>query len=292
MNEAIRMEYLEAMGVDMYVPRKVLPGALASKHAILPIAKEPQGQKPEATEHAQDSRAMPGGNQARAKSPSQIAGIIGQLEELSATLKGGASGGSALKAKIETGPTQPSPTEPRVSGHSAAENSAANAVSPHSNLAGESDRQVRFMLNMWQVGPVLIVDSHQPRQAMPTTPLLMNMLRAKGFTGRLPQAEVLRWPVLASEQKASLNAAREMLDSFLAGRLASASINYLWLMGRPAFETIAPVNQVFQERVGQSLNLDNYQVLAQVMPSLLQLLKDPKLKAYAWAAIKDLPLRW
>lgn len=40
MNEARRMQYLEAMGVDMYVPRYVLPNAAAMRQCALPSAHE------------------------------------------------------------------------------------------------------------------------------------------------------------------------------------------------------------------------------------------------------------
>lgn len=40
MNEQRRMQYLDAMGIDMFVPRFVLAGAALSSQCELPVAKQ------------------------------------------------------------------------------------------------------------------------------------------------------------------------------------------------------------------------------------------------------------
>lgn len=267
MNEAIRMEYMEALGIDMYVPRRVLPTAKPSVQALLPIAKGPFEEAPDVV--AEDaSRAI---EQAVAKSPSQLAGIIGQLEEISHSLKPGVRRSSADEA--------PTPVSKRVSEDQQAIDTASSA-----------DKMVRFCLNIWQLPGLLVVDSHLPRAALPTTQLLSNILKAKAASAALPHAEMLKWPVLAHEKQGSLVAAREMLESFIKGRLDGASNCQCWLLGQAAFEAIAPLDMSFEERLGQSFSHEALGMFAVCLPSLAHMLKTPSIKALTWRAIKDIPL--
>lgn len=273
MDERGRMQYLEAMGIDMYVPRWVLPGALPSRLAPLPYEAEPELTSPVSApvresfavdpdrplapaSHGFQQGPEPSAEPARGAetASARVSGIMAQL-------------GGTVKSKAQDRPEISAP--------------------PVDAGEAENETAVRFTLNIWPVNThLLVLDSHQPRRGLPTNQLLSNILFAKGVTAFQKAPETLIWPVaLGLAGPAGWTAAREMVGEFLGSRLDVRPVSYLWLMGEEAFRAVAPATAQYAQSLGQVLTLPQYDTLALVLPSLSDMLIDPSLKSCTWTAI-------
>lgn len=271
------MQYLEAMGIDMYVPRWVLPGALPSRLAPLPYEAQPdlshQAQTVERESFAggQEQMLAPDGLGSKDDDYQQAAESGPGAEIASARVSGiMAQLGGTAKTNAQDRPEKSAPPS--------ADNTGKGT---------ETEVGVRFTLNIWPVNPhLLVLDSHQPRRGLPTTQLLTNILFAKGVTAYHSAPETLIWPVaLGLAGPTGWTAAREMVGEFLGSRLEARPVSYLWLMGEEAFRAVAPDTASYVQSLGQALTLPHYDTLALVLPSLSDMLTDPSLKAHTWAAI-------
>ena len=177
------MQYMAAMGVAMYVPRFVLPGARTSVQAPLPYSDAP---KPEAE---------------------GLSHSVKQDDALEHN-KGAAPVSGLLEGWLDK-PSMP-PRE-RALGLSPAAESKAQAP----------EEAVAFTLNLWGVSPHwMVLDTHRPKAALPTVTLLQNMLTVMGVNPSLPSADTLVWPMFKGHiQQGGWQAAREMVGAFLQSRL-------------------------------------------------------------------------
>lgn len=250
MNEQRRLAYLEAMGVASFAPRWVLPGAAPSQLAPLPVrlVSEAEHKAPIAKP---ESWAGADSDTPVAPVTSNIIGNILNRTEL--------------------------PRRELAGDAPVADTAPANQV-----------QAVRFSLNIWQISPALmVVDSHQPKAALPTATLLSNMLMAKQVPSRLPGLDTLHWPMFKGDfNRSGLSHAREMVNAFIFSRLERQPVRYLWLMGEDAFRAIAPAEADYEHSLGSAVDLPELGCLALIMPSLSDMLLDTSLKPIAWRAIR------
>lgn len=266
MNERRRTEYLEAMGIQTFVPRWILPAARPSQQAPLP--------EPEAVESpAKDERPAMAQTQALAASETRatstqrvtgvVSGIIGEL-----------AGQEAMRAKPESAP-------------SASIHTPAKRVLDV--LEGSPTTEiVSFSLSLWRVSDgLMVIDSHQAKQALPTHTLLSNILLAKGMRTPLSRPEVLSWPMVGgAADEGGWQQACEMVQAFLNARFERQPVQSVWLMGEAAYRAVCAGEDHYRENMGKMRDLDTLNCLAVVLPSLTDMLKSPSLKAPAWQAIK------
>lgn len=249
MNERQRMQYLDALGVEMFTPRWVLPGAQLSRQCQLPVAE---------ADIALDQAGKPvsqGG-------ASQHAGHAGGAQE-----RPRPATGSLVDSLLETA-TPPRATP--VAGERAAALVAAS---------GEKKQKAAFSLAFWRIHPqVMVVDTRQPSKALPTEALLRNFVKVLGLTQSLPRAEIQNWP-LAGGGDQGWDAALEMIQAFLESRLLSQPVRYLVLMGSDAVKTILDNPEA---AVGSRVNVDTFACEALIAPSLTDLLLEPGQKAVLW----------
>ncbi len=251
MNERLRMEYLEAMGIAMFVPRRVLPHAKASLPAALPqsVSEEPAAATP--VEPAEVSAPKPTAPRA---APVAVSDIMDSLTRPSAPAE----------------PAPPPEVAPEAEGASVA----------------EVESSVQFALSIWRPSPALmILDSRHAGGALPTQALLDNILRAKGIRLSSTKPDILIWPPGGMTPAPGWRAAREMLQAFLQARLERQPVQYLWLMGESACNAVL-ANQPYQDNLGKAINVDALGSLAVILPSLADMLQQPALKARTWAAIR------
>jgi hypothetical protein len=277
MNERQRMAYLDAMGVSMFVPRWILPSAAISRQALLPqpVAGEEFESQLDAT-HLSVTDASPTSLDQRSRAGSTqpvmgvVSGIIGELASKESS-----------RAKSATTPEKRAVEE-------VSNGSPARAIL--NALAGaDAQAKVRFSLSLWRVNDnLLVIDSHQARQALPTTTLLSNILFAKGIVAPLASAEVLHWPMLASSSAGGggWSEASEMVLAFLRARFERQPAQYLWLMGEAAFRAVCVSDDEYHSSIGQMRDLGGLGCMAVVLPSLADMLTRPELKAPTWQAIK------
>ncbi len=250
----MRMQYLEALGIPVYVPRYVLPQAKPSKAAVLPITP--------ADVEGQDTALPPRQDTALTEATSAPRGIGSLMQVLQPAL-----------SRPEDRP-QPAPLAEQV--QSAAEDRPAGAW-----------REVRFSLHIWHLGPdTLIVDSHQPRAALPVAALLVNMLFAVGQSKEVGRPERLDWPLLPQLPSAPLQHARDMVSAFMAGRAQGAPVSRVWLMGEQAYLACLDADEDYPAALGQVRKISALATHALVLPSLAEMLQQPASKGVAWRALK------
>lgn len=265
MNERQRTEYLEAMGIQTFVPRWVLPAAAPCRQAPLPepveaanaVASVEAPDKPLGQSELGQSKGEP-----RKASIQRVSGIIGELAG-----------------------KEPARAEPKAAPGPA----ASQAKRVLDVLAGPAPTEtVHFSLSLWRVSEgLMVIDSHQTRQALPTNTLLSNILFAKGLRAPLPRSEVLNWPVPgAVDGEGGWTQAREMVQAFLNARFERQPVQSVWLMGEAAYRAVCAAEDDYHENIGQLRDLSALGCLAVVLPSLTDMLRSPSLKAPAWQAIK------
>ena len=265
MSEQRRMEYLDALGIEQFVPRKVLPGA---KPSLALIRSEIQTGA--TAEHAskenhrlQEERLKEPASASvpivPARRPSALGQPVAQLVE------------QVTQRLIAPGAAQAEPQPTR------APQTASSLVPPQ--------RVLRFALTVWQVPGWLWIDSRQSQQALPTDALLHNLLLALNIQ-EPAKAEVINWPPVESPlQTQDWAEARDMLKNFLAPRLQPA--DRLILMGEAAYNACTQGPFDYAERLAEGL-LPNPKNPCLLAPSLAQILRQPELKAGLWQQLKQL----
>ena len=267
MTEQRRMEYLDALGIEQYVPRKRLLGAKSSLALIRTHTTE-DSLAPGQSVHAPLAHLSPasvapthltspaqpapfGEGQAHTLQP--VAQIIGQVTE------------RLSPATLAETPAQP------------ARRAAPDTLVPPQKV-------LRFALTIWQVPGWLWIDSRQSQQALPTDALLHNMLVALNIQEPV-KPEIIKWPPVESPlQVQDWAQAREMLSSFLSPRLGPGE--RLILMGEAAYNacTQGPFDYAERLAAGDMQHPTNPCVL---LPSLAQILNQPQLKAHIWRQLQQ-----
>lgn len=153
---------------------------------------------------------------------------------------------------------------------------------------------VKFTLSIWRLDDYLIVDQRDSSKALPTEKLLLNMLKAiKLPLANLPKVQVLRWPMLEGGiADESAEAARDMLSAFFD---TGTTEHKIWLLMGEAAQ-IALTESDSPVAAGKVLGLEDLDsrfrgsvpIQVAILPSLVDMLTDPALKAAAWRALKQL----
>ena len=258
--ETRRRAYLQALQLDVWVPRTVLPFAAPSRPEALWVA-EPE----EPPVAARVVRPEPAAKAAPA------AAVV--------------EAPAAARPRIEM--PRPSPVKP-----------AATAVAePELEQAPPPPREPapRFALQLLQAGRCLLLlelptgDTLGARD--PAALLLKDLLRAAGLpdTPRIISEEPIRWPLLNSGQlDQGPAAAGEFVQSYVSGHQERLGDGLgLWLIGVAA-RRCAGVEDLQATGVEQDTALGT----AWLMPGLDILMEEPAAKAALWQAMRPLRRRW
>lgn len=292
MNEIQRQQYLDALGIDSYMPRWILPVAPApvSCEPVLPVNDAPCVETAPVSAPSLDgiagSPAVTASNTHAETSPATTVGMTAPSEMLSSSL-------SEIVDEVKASATPiPSVKDSSVNP------GIAGKVLPDQKTAVDPDPN--FSLSLWRVSDdLMVVDSRHAELALPTEPLLANILFALGLPRQpLPRAEVLRWPMydhrLAPKGEA---AARETVLAMLEGKLEAQPARYLMLMGAEACHFVLPaellpengdVDVSYEAMQGKAPVIEALQATAIVVPSLCDMLQQPELKAVTWRSIQPL----
>lgn len=250
MNELARMQYLEAMGIETFVPRLILPAAKRSTQAALPVVWID-----EVVSSAPDEPIRAGLGELIA--PPQASNLVQELLAPSKAL---------TKESVQT--------------------SAPEARTLQQLLVPSRAPVLRFSLSVWQLeNGIVIIDSREPRGALPTSTLLKNILSVLAPNLAIPKPDLINWPLLQSETP-NANAmadAREMTLAFLASRFEVVEPKLVVALGGMAVKMI--VQQEGYE-LGQSHSVAHLPCPVMVLPSLTEFLKQPLLKRHLWPALK------
>jgi len=164
-------------------------------------------------------------------------------------------------------------------------------------LVAATDSRPKFSLTIWRVSAdLMVVDTRDLQQALPTERLLSNILMALGYQlPSLPKANVLKWPMIDNDLGGQgVEDARDMLHAFLDAELLLDPVKHLLLMGSAASTYILPPSHVYPDVIDSQLAsahpivLESLATPLVVTPSLVDILLDPSLKAQVWRLIQPL----
>lgn len=307
MNEVQRLQYLEAIGIDSYMPRWILPLA-PTPVACVPVISEPAANAAIAVLPSIAASAAEA-VMATENSDAQALGRIAPPVAAIASVMASVSPTTVLPTTVLPATAPPVSAAAALAALAEPASAPAKAAAAVSGLvatvAKEADAAAvidpQFSLSMWRAtDDLLVIDSRQAHLALPTEPLLTNILLALGLPrSSLPRAEVLRWPMydhpLSPKGEA---AAKETLLAMLEARLEQQPVSYVLLMGAEACHYLVPGELLpgdqpepiasYQALVGKALRLETVNATAIVVPSLSDMLQQPNLKATTWRAIQPL----
>lgn len=310
MNELHRMQYLDAMGIEMFVPRKILPAAKASAQCAVSYL-------PQSTGDGGLTASLPKDLAVNAQASLQPKAQPKSLSRLQSSLQSNPAEVSALNAALNDVVSKKQPEEQQPAKQLRPPSAAPNLRSvgdvlgdpqgaPQASSADQTLQQfnrqkktklLRFNLSVWAFdNGAVFIDSHEPRAALPTTTLLRNIIAAimpGVLTGNLPKPDTLAWPIdeLGVPNSRELEQAREMTQAYIASRFAKTQPKRLFLMGESAFNMLAfdsADTTTFTGELpdyGAVLTPSHLPCRAVYLPSLAQLLNEPLLKRFIWQAI-------
>lgn len=274
--EQQRHQWLEAIGIDSWLPRQPLPGAAPSPDWVEAFSY------PEAeAQWQQDSGFDAGGDQPQPSSrPSRPAGSrIDTSALLDKPTRPVPSVPVVPPGPVERGPTERAPAEPQ----------AAEAPTTAPIRAAKPEPAPRFKLAFLVRGDLLIVDSLPPHQAEGFSRqhrrLLQGITNALGLTAadELSSPFMLPWPMLAGKTlNQGPDEARKAVQRKLNNTLAfKPEIRQVLLLGEAASQWVSEQQGGLDTLQGQVLELGEGR-RALVTLSLSELLRLPERKAEAW----------
>lgn len=248
MNELQRQTYLSVLGVESYAPRWLLPSAPEPRLCTrLPVAV-PLAELAPAPQPQSVPRVAP-----TEAGPQALSDVLRQV-----------TGADAALAQPQTSaPT--TPVTPK----------AQPTVAP-------------FTLSIWRSSlPVLVLDSREPRAAMPTERLVRNLLRSLGdVESASVSEEILSCPLVPKPTPAD---ARSELSTWLEAELARRPVQKLLLMGHNAAHYLVPEEAELEQLLWQWVPVPG-ELQALVAPSLVDVLREPALhKRALWRALNTTP---
>ena len=248
MNELHRQAYLEAMGVDVYFPRFLLPAAPASILCEMPATKESVDI---GSQNVTASSQVENAVQAVSDSQGRTAAMQALLSEMS---------GAA-------------PTTPRVP-TSKVESIKAQVL----------PATPRFLLSVARVGEILIVDDAVSEGALEIQRLQQNFFSALGLSEGVT-ASNFKWPIVESSHlDQSELAAKQTLRAFVQHQANISPSKALLLMGDTACTYLLDTAPV----VGEWLETAVADLPVLCVPSLALSLNDGAMKSKIWQAVKPL----
>ncbi|MFL0811613.1 MAG: hypothetical protein K6L76_14430 [Agarilytica sp.] len=265
MNEYQRMQYLDAMGIDTYVPRVLLPAAKVSEQLYIPkVEAVPVGEAQSPVVEPEVSvRSSAGPQRVSIDLDSVLAGASGGAEPSADDAKKGVeSDKEPVKAEVTL-------------------KSLARGDVPQSQTDA-----VRFSLALWRVGDWQIIDSRRQGDALPTDRLLANMLQQLGkLDVNLPRVEILNWPAVENKANQGWPEARALVQGFLDGRILAKPVSHFILMGQDAAHAVLGEELNFLEKQHTTQAVSDFNAKALVLPSLSDLLYAPHLKRDTWLSL-------
>ena len=202
MNELQRQAYMDAMGVDCYIPRLNLPGAPDSVLCEMPaLVVAPE-----------NNTAVPS-------------------ETVTPVAKGKNGSAAAMQALMEDAEPQPSRSQQSV-----------KAVTEELVSTTSANPIPQFSLSIVRASNILIVDNGLPGHINPTDylQLLHNILFAVGAGKQQLAIDSFIWPMVNNAQvDQSETAARQTLEAFLSRQVEQLQAKAVMVMGDTAINFIS-----------------------------------------------------
>jgi hypothetical protein len=279
MLEKHRLTYLDHLGIDNYMPTKVLSNALPSQLLSDDALLEPTAfSTADVTSDHSQSDALP------------------TLPEVAAVPASTPSPSIDVVAELLGKPTAAPAGSPVVPEPAVV---VSNVVS-NENVDKKSvavTAPIRFSLSVWRINhDIMVIDSREPGAALPTDRLLQNILRSVGHSlAQLPPSELLRWPLFKDDSLTHPeDEARAMVQAYVSAQCAKHPLKTLLLLGEEATRFTLNVGDdteaFYAQHKGSALLQAQWQCMALIAPSLVTMLKDPMQKRITWQALQTLVL--
>jgi hypothetical protein len=298
MLEKHRLTYLEHLGIENYMPRRVLSHALASvllpddvlcESAIVANTdrKEIDRQETDKQTHALETQ------QSYRTESEQVATSTDNVEQVAAVRASVVSKLVIVEKPVDN-------VAPLI-----ADPVSIPAMTPAMTTQDKPSgtQPIRFSLSVWRISKDLtVIDSRQPGSALPTDKLLQNMLRSIGYhLAQLPQSELLRWPLFKDDKlNSNEDEARAMVQAYLSALFskdnttehATEKNKAIILLGKEAIrfsiDVGGDVEHFYAQHKGSALLHEQWKNQILIAPSLTDMLQDPMQKRVAWQALQTL----
>ncbi len=297
MLEHRRQQYLSLLGIENYMPTRILPSAAPS--LLLP------------DELLLDPAALP------LTAPNQVINLVDDADDIVA--RDAMTDNASVEAETHTHSTVErlvadvainvgGPLDALGGGlkRELATPVPNNPVSDHATLPPQDDSHtlapIKFIFSVWRVKDMLILDTRKVREALPTDRLLQNILLAVGYpTVQLPVSESLRWPLFvdkrggqalsAEDYNSDKEQARAMVQAYVSAQDTKAPLKHLLLMGEEAATFALDDTLDVENTMGSMHTIKDWEhINCFVMPSLYSMLQDPPSKRIAWSALQLMPM--
>ncbi|MFL2855579.1 MAG: hypothetical protein ACJZ8E_04250 [Pseudohongiellaceae bacterium] len=265
MNESQRKVYLSAMGIDVYYPRAILPGAKPSPAYEFDLIEEGQTLPIDSSSVQEEENKAPDT----------------QLEI--------AENGSAETESIEQ--------EAAVRAGPDAKVDLIEAAQPEQIKEVEESGELRFALRYYRVtDSVAVIDEYPLQQSAHSRDeslhLLRNILRALNIEVEVEvlSPELFSWPLIEglTEETDSANAAKQALQGFIAGRQEQDGFKNLIVFVGVIDDLLVGPERAENCRDYQIENSDTFITITQSLQSMLSF---PDLKKDAWHQLQPVLLR-
>jgi hypothetical protein len=299
MLEKHRLTYLDALGIENYMPRYQLNNALPSQLLSDDVLRE-----------------------STAFSTADVPTVELDVE---LTSNGELTDSSEPECREKNAPnTMPDVAADVMNALGIAPNVSNNSTPPAPNkishpspvkVSEDGDKKeaaIRFSLNIWRIqNELLVIDSREPATALPTEKLLQNILRSIGYPlAQLPPSDLVRWPLFTNNKftnnkftnkklaQASINQsseedeARAMVQAYLSAQCNRAPVKALLLLGKNAASfALTPngdIDAFYDQHKGTVVDTPLWESKVLVLPSLVDMLHEPMQKRLTWQALQTL----
>ncbi|MFT6386964.1 MAG: hypothetical protein ACJAUP_000333 [Cellvibrionaceae bacterium] len=302
MLEQRRQQYLSLLGIDSYVPRRLLvsaaaPVLLSNEQIALPpiedsvaianVGVEAVSQNSAFTDQVDSPHFSPE-NQEKASPPLSPLSVLDVLSDPVESVAVNTAVDKVMGSTLggEVGDSQ--------------RESVTKAVLP-TEVSTSPSKELSFVLSVWRIrDQLLVIDSRQPGAAYPTDRLLQNILRAIGYPlAQLPSSEIIRWPLFVNnnnsktieQQNQDAEQACAMVQAYITAQMTKLPFKTLLCMGDSAARfSLNHSPDASAESSPDNCALENNQWNIPVVTtsSLFSMLQEPLLKAAAWSALQKI----
>ena len=262
MNESQRKVYLRAMGIDVYYPRAILPGAKPSPAYEFDLIEPGQSLPIE-------SLFVP---EEESEDPNTQLEIAENQNPETESIKQEVSVRTELDAKGDL----------------------TEAEQPE-QIKEEESSELRFSRRYFRVtDSVAVIDEYPLQQSADSRDkslhLLRNILRALNIEVEVLSPELFSWPLIEglTEETDSANAAKQALQGFIAGRQEQDGFKNLIVFVGVIDDLLVGPERAENRRDYQIENSDTFITITQSLQSMLSF---PDLKKDAWHQLQPVLLR-
>ena len=313
MEQQLRHQYLDAMGIVSWLPREQLPGALPTPDWVwefcsLPEDLQPQVAQPQQATAQQSGAAAPRSHnspqnqQAAQQARAALAASLGDkpvTKVAPASIAPVQSDSSSVEPSIQQAvqqvvdKTTPATT---VIAPPALDKAfdAANIAAPEASVEADtdSDAQAPFKLAFVAFGDCLVIDTLPPQSrqglSLQHQSLLEKILRSVGLEGGQGEVFLLPWPMFASKTlDQGATQARKAVMHKLNKSLASRPVSQVLLFGEAAAQMIIQRSEPLEQLRGILFSLrSDVKVLASA--SLSEMMTVPGCKKDVWRDLQPM----